>query len=138
MLTRRTFMAAGAAALVLSGARNVYAGQPVVEIISLPHWPVQAALKPIRGVLAKFGSRIRVIELNADETDGRKRLKSIGLRGHVPAVILIDGMYRFKRADGSVVEFLNFPAQADSPMGLSGAWSAKDVEAALLGRLNGQ
>lgn len=136
MITRRNLIAAAAATFMLLGGQTAHAGQPVVEIISLPHWPVQDALKPIREVLGKFGSKIRVIELNADEADGKKRMKSVGQRGHVPAIILIDGMYRYTRRDGSSVEFINFPAQANSPMGLSGAWTAKDVQAALLARIN--
>jgi len=126
------------AAILFYWTHIASAGQPVVEIISLPHWPVQEALKPVHQALARFGDRIRVIELNADEADGKKRMKSVGQRGHVPALILIDGMYRYTRPNGTTVDFINFPAVANSPMGLSGTWTANDVEAALLGRLNQQ
>ena len=135
MKTLRPLVAALAAAILLHWTQIAAAGQPVVEIISLPHWPVQEALQPVRDALARFGGRIRVIELNADEPDGKKRMKSAGQKGHIPALILIDDMYRYTRPDGTTVEFINFPAAANSPMGLSGAWTAKDVEAALLGRL---
>ena len=126
------------AAILLFWTHLASAGQPVVEIIALPHWPVQEALKPVHEALARFGDRIHVIELNADEPDGKKRLKSVGQRGHVPALILIDGMYQYTRPNGTTVDFINFPAAANSPMGLSGTWTANDVEAALLGRLNQQ
>lgn len=124
-----------ATAIFLFSAQTVHAGQPVVEIISLPHWPVQAALKPVREMLTGFGDNIKLIELNADEADGKKRMKSVGQKGHIPALILIDGMYRYTRPDGSTTEFINFPAKADSPMGLTGAWTASDVEAAIKGRM---
>ncbi len=135
MKLRNNLIAALAAAIFLLSAQTSYAGQPVVEIISLPHWPVQDALKPIYDVLAKFGDKIRVIKLNADDEDGKKRMKSVGQKGHIPALILIDGMYLHTRPDGTRVEFINFPGGASSPMGIDGSWTPEDVEAAVRGRL---
>jgi hypothetical protein len=135
MQIRNRLIAAFAAAILLIGAQIAHAGQPVVEVIALPHWPVQDALKPIYQVLAKFGDKIRVIKLSADEADGKKRMKSVGQKGHIPALVLIDGMYRYTRPDGSSVEFINFPSGANSPMGISGTWTPKDIEAAVLSRL---
>ena len=60
-----------------------------------------------------------------------KRLKSAGLKGHIPLVIFVDGKYRYQRANGTAVEFINFPAAAGNPMGLNGTWSAADVEAVI-------
>jgi hypothetical protein len=134
-MARRRFIAAstgGALALAAGPARA--APPPTVEIISLAHWPVQNALEPIRDMLAKYDGRIRVIEMNAEAAGGVRRLESIGLKGHIPIVILIDGEIRFERADGTVVEFVNFPAAADNPMGLGGSWTAADVEAAIVQR----
>jgi len=122
---------------VMASANIANAGQVVVEIISLPHWPVQAALKPIYEMLKQFDGKIKVMQLNADEDDGKKRMKSVGEHGHIPAMILIDGMFVYTRPDGSTVEFINFPAKANSPMGISGAWTAKDVETAIKGRIGG-
>lgn len=135
MQIRNNLIAALATAIFLMGAQIAHAGQPVVEVISLPHWPVQDALKPIYKVLAKFGDKILVIELSADEADGKKRMKSVGKKGHIPALILIDGMYRYTRPDGTSVEFINFPGGASSPMGINGSWMPKDVEAAVRSRL---
>jgi hypothetical protein len=135
MKLRNNLVAALAAAIFLLSAQIAHAGQPIVEVISLPHWPVQDALKPIDEVLAKFGDKILVIKLNADEEDGKKRLKSVGQKGHIPALILIDGMYRYTRPDGTRVEFINFPGGTNSPMGIDGSWTPEDVEAAVRGRL---
>jgi len=116
------------AAILLYWTQIAAAAQPVVEIISLDHWPVQDALKPVRATLSKFADKIQIIELDADTVDGKKRIKSVGQKGHIPALILIDGKYRYTRSDGTDVEFINFPAAADSPMGLSGRWTAQDIE----------
>jgi len=115
-------------ALLLQWSPFAAASQPVVEIIALDHWPIQKALQPVRDALAKFGDKIRLVELDADTAEGKKRIKSVGQKGHVPALILIDGKYRYTRPDGSKVDFINFPAATDSPMGISGSWSARDIE----------
>lgn len=118
-----------AAAFVI--ATTAHAAPLTVEIVSMAHYPVQNAVKPIRDMLGKYGTRIRVVELDVDAADGVKRLKSAGLKGHIPLVIFVDGKYRYQRANGSVVEFINFPAAAGNPMGLNGTWSAADVEAVI-------
>jgi len=72
-----------------------------------------------------------VVELDAGSAAGEKRIKGIGLTGHVPIVLLINGSDKFKRADGTQVEFKDFPAKANNPLGLNGSWSVADFEAAV-------
>lgn len=135
MRRHRTLLTVLAIAIVAISGCATKAAPPTVEIVSLSHWPVQSALKPIRDMLASYGTRIRVVELNAEEAKGQERLASAGLKGHIPLVIFIDGSYRTKRSDGTVVEFVSFPAAARNPMGLNGAWTAEDLEAAIKERL---
>ena len=101
----------------------------------MAHPPVQSALKPLRDWLAQQGGRIRVVEIDAESAEGEQRLAAVGLKGHVPILILIDGKYRYQRKDGTTTEFLNFPAAEGSPMGLNGTWTAADVEAVLTGQV---
>jgi len=132
---RSVFIAVVAAAALAFAASAATAAPPVVEIVALGHWPVRNALGPVREMLGKYEGRIRVVELDAESEDGERRLRSVGLKGHIPIVVLIDGRHRFRRADGSAVAFVNFPAAASNPMGLNGAWTAADLEAALQERL---
>jgi Domain of unknown function (DUF4395) len=111
------------------------AEKPTVEIIAMAHPPVQSALKPLRGWLAKQGDTLRVVQLDAESAAGEQRLESVGLKGHIPIAILIDGKYRYPRRDGSTTEFINFPAAPGNPAGFTGAWATEDVEAVLLGRM---
>jgi ABC-type glycerol-3-phosphate transport system substrate-binding protein len=131
MKTRRDLLAFAAASAVASLAGPALAAQPVVEVLSMSHWPVREALKPVMDVLARYQGRVQVKQMDIEGDDGVKRLKSIGLKGHIPIVLMIDGARTFKRADGSNVEFLNFPAAANNPMGLNGAWGVSDFEDAL-------
>jgi hypothetical protein len=62
-------------------------------------------------------------------------LQAVGLKGHLPVVVLVDGQYRHQRADGSTVEFVSFPAGPGTPPGVKGTWSAADVAAVLKARV---
>ncbi len=105
--------------------------QPTVEIIALSHWPVQDALKPARDFLGTLAGRVQVVELDAESPAGEKRIAALGLKGHIPILLLINGSDRFKRPDGTEVEFKDFPAKANNPLGLNGTWTEADFEAAV-------
>ena len=130
MSRRQIFLMIGAAGVALSGGYAA-AAQPVVEVLAMAHWPVRNALKPVRDFLATYQGRVRVVDMDIESPEGEKRLKSIGLKGHIPIVLLIDGNKSFKRADGKTVDFVDFPVAADNPMNLNGSWSVADFEAAL-------
>jgi hypothetical protein len=138
MQTRRSFLAALAACTAAALAWRhpaARASQPTVEIIALPHWPVRDALKPVRSYLARLKGRVRVIELDAESPEGEARLRALGLKGHIPILLVIDGSYRFKRPDGSPVELKDFPAKTANPAGLNGTWTVADFESLLDARL---
>lgn len=116
------------------GHVGTWAAAPVVEVIAYAHPPVQSALKPLRDSLARQGTNVRVAEIDMDTPQAERRLQAVGLKGHIPVVILIDGQYRHKRADGSTVEFVSFPTGPGTPPGVKGTWSAADVEAVLKAR----
>jgi hypothetical protein len=119
--------------LLVAGA--VEAAPPVVEIVAFAHPPVQSALKPLRDWLGAQGGKLKVIEIDMETPAGEKRLQAVGVTGHVPVVVLIDGQYRHKRPDGSTVEFVGFPAGPGTPPSVKGIWSAADVQAVLKARM---
>jgi hypothetical protein len=136
MNVRRHFLVSIAAGSLVLGAAPALAAAPTVEIVAMAHPPVLAALKPLRDWLARQDGKLRVIELDAESPAGEKRLQSIGLTGHVPMAILIDGKPRHRRKDGSAVSFVNFPAVKESPPGIRGDWLVEDVQAAITERMN--
>lgn len=133
-LNRRSLLAHMVAATLSVTMGAAWAAQPVVEIIAFAHPPVQSALKPLREWLATQGSRLRVLEIDMDSAAAEKRLKAIGLTGHIPIVVLVDGQYHYTRNDGSVVEFVGFPTGLGTPPGVKGGWSAEDVQTVLKAR----
>jgi len=135
MKTRRRFIAAMAVGVLSLATGAAWAARPTVEIIAMVHPPVQDALKPLRAWLANQSGRLRVVEIDAESPRGEKRLEAVGLKGHVPIAILIDGKYRFQRKDGSEVVFVNFPDVKGSPPGIRGDWVTADVQAALTERM---
>lgn len=134
-LIRRHWLATAAASALALTAGVAWAAPPVVEVVAYAHPPVQSALKPLRDWLAQQGSKLRVVEIDMESPAAEARLKAVGLKGHIPIVILVDGRYQHTRADGSAVEFVSFPAGPGTPPGVKGTWSAADVEAVLKPRL---
>jgi hypothetical protein len=132
MATRREFVAGLAAGAAISFlAVPALAAQAMIEIVALPHWPVQNALKPVRAFLGTLGGSVKVVDIDAESAAGEKRIKGVGLKGHVSIVLLINGSDTFKRPDGTQVVFKDFPAKADNPLGINGLWSVADFEAAV-------
>jgi hypothetical protein len=122
-----------AASLLTAGL--ALAAPPTVEIVAMPHPPVVAALKPLRAWLAEQGRRLKVVEVDADSAQGARRLEAVGLRGHVPVVILVDGQYRHALKDGRPVAFVNFPDVEGAPPAVRGKWTTADVQAVLATRM---
>jgi len=137
MKTRRRFLAAIAASALALAAGHALAAQPkvaTVEILAMPHPPVRMALAPLRAWLAAQGTKLKVVETDIESPQGEKRLAAVGLSGHIPIAILIDGQYRHKGKDGAAQEFVNFPAIEGAPPGVRGKWTTADVQAVLAGR----
>jgi hypothetical protein len=136
MTTRRRFFIALTFALAGIFSPPALTAPPVVEIIAMPHPPVIRALKPLRDWIASQGGRLSLREIDAESTQGVKRLASIGLAGHIPVAILIDGSADYRHKHGKSVRFVNFPALQDSPPGARGNWRIEDARAAILERMN--
>jgi len=126
-LNRRILISSASAALLISmGA--AWAAQPVVEIIAFAHPPVQSALKPLRDWLATQGKHARVVEIDMETPAGEKRAAAVGVTGHVPILILVDGKYAFARKDGAAFELKSFPAAPN----MKGSWTIDDAKAVIL------
>jgi len=135
MNARRNFLAGLAISAFGLAAGHALAAPPTVEILAMPHPPVKMALAPLREWLAAQGAKLKVVETDVESPQGEKRLAAVGLSGHVPIVILIDGQYRQKRKDGVALEFVNFPAIEGAPPGVRGKWTTADVQAVLTERM---
>jgi hypothetical protein len=135
MTTRRHFLATLAAATLSLTAGHACAAPPTVEILAMPHPPVKMALAPLREWLTAQGAKLKVVETDVESPQGEKRLAAVGLAGHIPVVILIDGQYRLKRKDGAALNFVNFPNTPGTPPGARGEWTTADVQAVLAERL---
>ncbi|TRZ96094.1 MAG: hypothetical protein D4R84_07195 [Rhodocyclaceae bacterium] len=135
MNTSRHFLAALAAFALPLTAGSVLAAPPTVEILAMPHPPVKMALAPLREWLAAQGSKLKLVETDVESPQGEKRLAAVGLSGHIPIVILIDGKYRHQIKEGVMQELANFPAIAGAPSGVRGSWTTADVQSVLIARM---
>ncbi len=135
MNARRNFLGALATITLALIADHTLAGPPAVEILAMPHPPVKTALAPLREWLAAQGGKVRVKEIDIEGQEGIRRMQAVGLSGHIPIVILIDGQYRHKGKQGKALELMNFPAVDGAPPGVRGEWTTADVQALLVGRI---
>ena len=135
MNTRRNLLATLAAFALALVAGSALAAPPTVEILAMAHPPVKMALAPLRNWLATRSDKLKLVELDIESPPGAKRLAELGLGGHIPIVILIDGQFRYRRKDGVALEFVNFPAIEGAPPGARGNWTTADVQATLSERI---
>lgn len=138
MNTRRRFLAAALAGVLVpaaGGAQAAPPAPPVVEIVAMPHPPVKTALAPLRDWLAQRGKTLQVKEIDSESAVGMQRTAAAGLSGHIPVLILVDGQHSFVRQDGSKVSFVNFPNIPGTPPGARGDWQFADVQAVIAARL---
>lgn len=110
-------------------ASIAWAAPPLVEVMAFAHPPVQAALKPLREWLSSQGNRVRTVEVDMESPTAAKRLQALGISGHVPIVVLVNGQYKHTRKDGSSVELVGFPSGQAAPAGAKGGWSTEDAQA---------
>lgn len=126
-LNRRILVSSASAAALFLSVGAALAAQPVVEIIAFAHPPVQSALKPLRDWLASQGKQVRVVQIDMETPAGEKRAAAVGVTGHVPVLILVDGKYGFARKDGTAIELKSFPAAPN----MKGSWTIDDAKAVI-------
>lgn len=126
-INRRTLMGGASAVALLCSMEAAWAAQPVVEIIAFAHPPVQSALKPLRDWLGTQGKHARVVEIDMEAPAGEKRAAAVGVTGHVPILILVDGKYALTRKDGTAIELKSFPVAPN----MKGSWTIDDAKAAI-------
>lgn len=132
----KTFIHAVAAFCAFLAFGLAQAAHPVVEIVAMPHPPVKMALQGLRDWLTALGSKITLKEIDSESADGAKKVQAAGLSGHIPVLVLVDGSHKFKRKDGSAVEFVNFPNLPNTPAGARGNWLPEDVKAVVTERIS--
>ena len=91
MSTRRIFLTAMAVSLLGLAAGGALAAPPTVEIVAMPHPPVQDALKPLRAWLASQGGKFRVVEIDPESPQGERRLGYYNIGVMLGAVIRRNG-----------------------------------------------
>jgi len=126
---RRRWLSALAAAPLALCLGTAHAAPPTVDIIGFAHPPVQTALKPLREWLAAQGAKVKVTETDMDSPAAAQRLQALGLKEHIPVVVLVNGQLRHTLPGGKAVELVGFPAGGSTPAGAKGSgWTLDDVK----------
>jgi len=101
-----------------------------VDILYLNHPPVLPVLDQVASVLEPYGDKVKVTRYDFDTPEGAAFAKKVGITGHDPLAIFVNGSQTFN-LDNRVVTFNSFPQGAGTGMVPDGAWSIDDLDAVL-------
>jgi ABC-type glycerol-3-phosphate transport system substrate-binding protein len=122
--------ACGANPLAPAPAAPVASGTATVEIVSLNHPPVRPVLDQVDALLKPYGAKVKVTRYDFDTPEGAAFAQKMGLTGHDPLAIFVNGSQSFN-LDGRTVTFNSFPQGGGTGMVPDGAWTVADLEAVL-------
>lgn len=101
-----------------------------VDIIYLNHPPVLPVLDEVEAVVQPYGDKVKVTRYDFDTSEGAAFAKKMGITGHDPLAIFVNGSQSFK-LDNRTVTFNSFPQGAGTGMVPDGAWTIDDLDAVL-------
>jgi hypothetical protein len=105
-------------------------GTVSVDIIALNHPPLRPVLAEVDQLLAAYGARVHVTHYDFDTPEGASFATKMGLNGHIPMVIFINGKDTFT-LNGRKVTFESFPQGQGTGMVADGAWTTADLDTVL-------
>jgi hypothetical protein len=105
-------------------------GTVAVDIIALNHPPLRPVLAEVDQLLAPYGAKVHVTHYDFDTPEGADFAKKMGLSGHIPVVIYVNGKDTFT-LNGRKVTFESFPQGQGTGMVADGAWTTADLDAVL-------
>jgi hypothetical protein len=108
----------------------VPSGTVTVDIIYLNHPPVLPVLDQVDTVLKTYGDKVKITRYDFDTPEGAAFAKKMGLTGHDPLAIYLNGAQSFN-LDGRMVTFNSFPQGAGTGMVPDGAWVITDLDGVL-------
>jgi len=101
-----------------------------VDIVYLNHPPVLPILEEIDATLKPYGERVTVNRYDFDTPEGAAFAKKMGIAGHDPLAIFVNGSQSFDLG-GRTVTFNSFPQGGGTGMVAEGAWTVADLDTVL-------
>jgi hypothetical protein len=101
-----------------------------VDIVYLNHPPVLPVLQDVDAVLKTYGDKVKVTRYDFDTPDGAAFAQKMGIKGHDPIAIFVNGSQSFD-LDGHTVIFNSFPQGGGTGMVPDGAWTVADLDTVL-------
>ena len=105
-------------------------GTATVDILYLNHPPVLPVLDQVAALVEPYGDKVKVTRYDVDTDEGAAFAKMVGITGHDPLAIFVNGSQTFN-LDSRVVTFNSFPQGAGTGMVPDGAWTIDDLDAVL-------
>lgn len=113
---------------VLIPSTSFAEGKVKVEAVGFfSHFPMQPTKEAIQSACQKFGDKVELTLHDEDTQEGQEFLSKVGLSGHIPMAIYVDGELSHS-VDGKNVAFRDF---------VGGSWRGEDLEKVLELRIKG-
>lgn len=108
----------------------VPSGTAKVDIVYLNHPPVIPVLDQVTARLKPYGDKVKVTRYDFDTPEGAAFAQKMGIMGHDPLAIFVNGSQSFK-LNGRIVTFNSFPQGGGTGMVPNGDWTIDDLDAIL-------
>jgi hypothetical protein len=106
------------------------AADPVkIEVLYMPHGPLQDTVAGLKKVFSQYQGKVAVSWHDTDSNDGQAFMAKKNITQHIPLMIWMNNQTMFK-VDGRDIVFAGFPTGA-GPASFQGKWTTADVQKVL-------
>jgi hypothetical protein len=106
------------------------AADPVkIEVLYMPHGPLQDSLEGIKKVFSQYKGKATVSWYDFDSKEGEAFMAKKNIKQHIPLLIWVDNQVKFK-VDGKDIVFAGFPT-GSGPAFFQGKWTNADLQKVL-------
>jgi hypothetical protein len=103
--------------------------QVVVDVLYMDHGPMQPTLRQLRVLFPKYKDKLTLSWYDFESKEGISFKSKMGIKGHVPMVIWIDGKFE-QVVNNNKIKFTGFPTGA-GPSFAQGKWTFDDLASVL-------
>jgi hypothetical protein len=115
----------------MSAEQATAAGKQVqLDILYMNHGPMRPTIGKIKKMVADYKGSLQASWYDFDQPEGKAFMKKQKLTGHIPLLLILDGLSDFT-IDGREVLLHGFPTGASPFKQVEGNWSLEDLQVIL-------
>jgi hypothetical protein len=112
------------------GVSGAHAAKPVkVDVLFMNHGPLMSTVSKMKSIFSGYGNELSISWYDFDTKEGEQFMGKMGLKGHIPLIIWIDGTPK-RTVGAKEITFAGFPTGSGPPM-FRGKWTMDELKTAL-------